>query len=249
MSVDDDVSLFRKDPVAVIIRYQPAIRQFVRRYVLLGSLPEADAQDVQQSITEKLLRQAPLLASSFQGKSLLSTYLYAVVRNMLRKEYLERARSPEQVPFHENLHHRETAIEAKLDLELQYRRFRAVLGLLPRRRAKITLGLKLFSGYPIEGKDVLGAYPHCTGSKLLSFLRLFGNGTGGREDLEVFRVAGELIADIERKENSPDAFRRWMDIRIDEILTILNGDPPVYHFDRETLKDFLGHFFSYEGRK
>jgi hypothetical protein len=67
-------------------------------------------------------------------------------------------------------------------------------------------------------------------------------------ETEAFLAAGSLIRQIERKEGAADSFRRWVNLRIDEIIELLNGKPPVFHFDRKILRSLIIFFFQNEGR-
>ena len=246
-SNDDDIHLLRTDPGALVVRYRPAVTRMVEKYAEAGSIAKSEVDDVVQNICEKLLRAAPSLSISYQGKSLLSTYLYTVVQNFLNQEYGALRRVPGSAPYLETLSPVDAGLGASVDLQWFFRRFQAILHLFGRKKAKVLLGLRIFSGVPVSGDDVLDAYPNCPGTHLLDFLIMFGNRSRGQTDTEAFLVAGELIAGIEEKKRAaPDSFRRWLDLQIDEILSLLNGRPKTYHFDREIFRSFLVYFFQYD---
>ena len=63
-------------------------------------------------------------------------------------------------------------------------------------------------------------------------------------EYEIYEAVTPIMNKYEGKSNSADALRKWTLSKIQEIIRILNGKPPRFNFDKETLQILIEDYFS-----
>jgi hypothetical protein len=139
----------------------------------------------------------------------------------------------------------ETAILDTITIREEVRRLDVILRTFYRHRRKIELFLKIYCRIPVAAVDVATAYPASSDADRRAFLAVLGEGSRYKEmmDKEIFLGLSSIINRLENKSSSTDAYRKWLDSKINEIIALLNGKPNYSSFDRETLKLLLQVYF------
>ena len=60
----------------------------------------------------------------------------------------------------------------------------------------------------------------------------------------MYKTLTFLIKHSENKSNTNDAVRKWLNDRISELISLLNGNPQQYYFDKETFQYFIEKYYS-----
>ena len=64
------------------------------------------------------------------------------------------------------------------------------------------------------------------------------------ESKEIYRILTPFLNRYEKKENTDDAVRNWTEVRIQEIIEVLNGRGRGATYDKETLKILVEKYSS-----
>ena len=78
-------ALLRADPGALVLKYQETIRIIVRRFIGTGMFSAREFEDVVQSVNAGLLSRTSSMQRNYSGRSLLATYVSAIIRNICLK--------------------------------------------------------------------------------------------------------------------------------------------------------------------
>ncbi|MGB1242134.1 MAG: hypothetical protein ACPG49_06415 [Chitinophagales bacterium] len=81
----EDLQLLKQHSPQLAVKYAPIIINRVRSYVNTQNLKESEAEDVVQSVQEKLiLKTQKGQLANFQGSALVRTFLFRVIENLIR---------------------------------------------------------------------------------------------------------------------------------------------------------------------
>jgi hypothetical protein len=239
-----DVLQLRERPGDLAIRFRPVVRLLVLRFVQSGALPSGELEEFAQAATEKLLLRLPSLASHYDGTACVVTYVSAAIRNICLTLLHKRSRGQQFQPFPEDLAGPAYEPMAEMLIDDEVAMFGAILSQYHRRRSRLVLGLKLYFRHPISREDILLWHPRCPGSDLDVLLGVFGKDYDHLEEKDVFGILSPITAKAEGREIHPDSLRRWIAEKVDEIVLLLNGEPPISHHSHETVKLLAERFFS-----
>jgi len=233
---EKDSQLLMTDFGRLVVKYQGTIRVIVGRYIASGMFKESETEDVVQTINESLLMKQTLIQAHYAGSTLLRTYLSAIIRHICLKEFQSKTRRPRLLPLAEsNGAHSNGALDDVLILE-ETVRFRKVLALHHGELPKVLLCLKLHFRLPITRGEILRWWPHCGEGDIRVLLDAFGGRYDVLDDIEVFREFSKHLEKAEGRKNSATALQKWTNRRINQILGLMNGDPPVRAHNRKTLE-------------
>jgi len=77
-----------------------------------------------------------------------------------------------------------------------------------------------------------------------NLLTHFGGDYENLPDKEIYAIMTPLFNRCEGKENSPDALRKWINMKVDEIIDLLNGRTRRSNYDQETLKILAQKYYA-----
>ncbi len=214
-----------------------------------GYFKADEKEELMQQVQEILLTREKKILDSFQGRARFSTYLAVVVTNICReirnrelREQSHRSRMIHlpsgtelaqwfgQVP--------ETGILAdeKLIIHDFLWKLHCILMTFQRDFQKLIFCLRVISRLRVNIEDLLmdeitdeemrEITLHCEALNLL-------DAEAARS--EIYQHLSEIFNILEGQNNSQDAIRKWMEYKMDQIVRLLNGDPPQSAFTRETL--------------
>ncbi len=239
-----DIAMLKADPHALILKYQETIRIIVKKLILAGVFKASDFEDVVQEIISALLAKIPAMQSQYNGMSLFKTYFSVIVRNICMKEHEKNRREIAAEDSEPGELAERTRGDENLLLEEESQRFRTIVTLYFRQRAKLLLCLKLHFRIPLTREDVEDWYPECASEDRRLLLEFFGKNFDMMDDTEVFEALTPIMNRKESKSNTVDAVRKWTETKIREIIKLLNGNPQRRSHNEETLKILVDDFFS-----
>ncbi len=239
----EDVELLQSDPHRLILRYSDTVRVIVKKYISLGMFQPSEFDDVVQTVLESLLRKIPSMQRQYNGTVLFVTYLSSIVRNVclaLRKSSTRRVRTTR---LHE-MAASDSEVMGDVRLIDEYvKRLTKILLLYDRKLPKVLFGLKLWYRLPITLADLQSWYPAGAESDRGLILRSFGTYYEHMRDSELYWRASPVLNRLEGKSTKPDSLRRFVAMTIRDILSLMNGSPPRYRFDEDSLSVLIEHYF------
>ena len=117
-----------------------------------------------------------------------------------------------------------------------------IFHLFNQQKDKLKLCLKVFFRIPVSRDDIYQYLPEISINDLIEYTSMVNN-EGALTDHEIFVILTKLINIKENKDNSPDAIRKWIKAKIDEILYLMNGKPIRANYDKESLRFLVENYF------
>lgn len=241
---EEDARLLHHDPRALLTQYQPTISIIVQRFVASGMIAPEEKADLMQTINERMLRdKLRNMQAQYNYTAYVSTYFSKIVYNLC----LEWQRQTKREPVFERkreLHEIEAAHEDErgwnnVVIAHEVQRLKTILRLFGKSRAKVELCLRLLFRMPLPAAEVRAHFSACTNAEIASLLAGFGGEYEHMTDKEVYVRATPFFNRHEGKNNSPDALRKWTQLKLEEILALLNGGMNRTNYERETLQILL----------
>jgi hypothetical protein len=208
-----------------------------------GLFSPEDASDAHQEARLKLLEKSDQIIRMYRGSAAFSSYISSIIMNhcrvMLREsrmrglgyDYLTDLADSSFEP-----------IPKKLLLD-EFRKLDLFFGLMKRRREQFILCLKLMYRIPLLQADIRGFFPGADEKEITALLDLNGHWNVKLKDKDLFAFLAPFITRKTGKEKSPDAVRRWVDLKTWEMISHMNGDPPEARYNRESIQILVEKYF------
>lgn len=230
--------------------YQPLIAAVVNSFVRKGFFTYADKMDVVQTVNTQLLeKKIGRIREHFNGSVYLRTYFSKVVYNICLEMTRRKKRQP--IVGGDDLLQFETEKsldpEQKLAIKDELLRLEALLKGLRKKRLKTVICLKLYARKWLTEADLDGYNEGLWIDELAMYRATFFDHYEKMNDKDVYAIAVLLFNKAENKTNSTDSLRKWVTSIVDQFVSRLNGDPPAYGYNRETLRILMQMYFSDNG--
>jgi len=237
-----DIKLLHENPQGLILKYQSLIEFIVETYIIHGFFNRYDRDDIIQSINESLLRKIPKLQEQYNNTTRVKTYFSVIIRNNC-KEILRKAKIEiVDVKNIENMQYAVNEPEHKLVFTQEFDRLEKIFMMFYRQRFKMELCFKLLYNIPVKFKDFKNYSIDFDKSSYLKIVKDINPGTEIRKR-KIYRILLPYFNKVENKDNSEDALRKWLRFKTNEIIRLLNGDPPVSSYDEESLQILLEKYY------
>lgn len=233
----------RQEPDKLLAHYQFIVEATVARFISRGFFrPEEKMEIVQEVNVELLEKKMARMQEQYNGSVYLRTYFSKVVYNSCLETARRRKHQP-QVFSAETL----TEEAARQRSPLEELAIRDELGRLEallkghRQYYKLKLCFKLWVRSPLQRED----WQFFEGPKTREAVaRLQENSQRpGLSEKETFEMAAALFNLLENKDTAADSLRRWVQQQADHFIELLNGNPPVSRYSRETFRTLLRYYF------
>lgn len=244
---EEDVQLLYHDPHALLTKHQPTIAIIINKFIASGFFAPGEREDLVQTINEKLLRdKLRNMQAQYNYSAYVATYFSKIVYNLCielhratkRERVFDRSKELEEVEAgYEDERGLGAAVIAQETL-----RFETILKLFGKARAKLELCLRLLFRMEITAAEVREYYPACSSQDLHTLLTAFGGDFESMTDKEIYALVTPICNRREGKNNSPDALRKWSNMKVEEILALLNSRASRSSYDFETLKILMQKF-------
>ncbi len=239
-----DVKLLREEPRELIIKYQDLIQIIVKKYIASKMFHSSDYEDVVQAVNEDLLGKLEKIREQYNGIALLKTYFSAIVRNSCLKIYDKRKKDIRVFPLGDEDPIVEETATQNLAIEYDLERLKRIFKYYHKKKEKVILCVKLYFRLRVNKGDVIACFPDCSEEDVLAFLGHFGTHYEEMDSKEVYRIVTLLLNNYEGKSNTVDAVRNWSEVRIREIIQLLNGKRRESSYDKESLRILTEKYFS-----
>ena len=248
-SQEREVELLHNDPGALVVLYQDMVGIVVWNAIQRGMFPPSEREELIAAVTAKLLELFPRLRRTYNGTSLLRTYVSAIVINLLNRMAREQKRTKRSLPPVES-GAEDPALElAGHDIDVFVRRLDTILGLFAQLTSKLVVILKCYYRIALDTAEVMSWYPRCDAFSRDQILSLSRSSGKTVPHGELFAALALIVGEAEGRRVSADSLRKWTDHRIAEILRLLNGNPPRSAFDRKSLGELLERLSNSRGER
>jgi DNA-directed RNA polymerase specialized sigma24 family protein len=241
---EQDLKLLRERPRELIIEYQEIIHIIVKKYIASKMFSASDFEDVVQAVNEDLLNKSERIRDQYNGIALLRTYFSAIVRNSCLKIYEKKKKEIKVSLLGDEDPIVEETATMNLAIEYDLERLKRIFTYYYKKKEKVILCVKLYFRLRVTKEDVIACFPACSEEETLSFLDLFGTHYDNIDSKEVYRIVTPLLNKYEGKNNTVDAVRNWTEVRIREIIQLLNGNRRESSYDKESLRILTEKYFS-----
>jgi hypothetical protein len=239
MSIDlnkRDIELLNNNHQQLILELQELIDIIIYQFIGLGKFKYAERNEVKQYINFELLNKISKIQSQFHQKSLLRTYLGAIIRNICN-EIIRNKQKSNFILFDKIEVVDETIEKSKNSLifEEEMIRLRKIIGAYYKNKDKLILCLKIKYKMFIEIEDFRKFNKNITQEEFETFLKDIQSYDNCPES-KIFQALTFILNKYENKGSTPDSIRKWVTDKIIEIIDLLNGSPPSSKYDKETVQ-------------
>jgi len=244
-----DIILLYKNPGKLVEKYQNTIEIIINKFIQSGFIKYTDKDDFKQDINEQLLIKIPKIQKQYNQKCYLHTYLSAIIRNIIlekirkNKSFNEANNSAvhsDQIIYNNAINN--------LTITDEIERFRTVLILFNKQKEKLELCLKFIFRLPITEQDIFQYFENLKKADLkINFHKL--NDEENLTDSDIYSILTGIINAKENKSNTPDAIRKWIKSKLNEIIGLMNGNPKRANYDKSSLELLIEKYFNKKERK
>ena len=222
----------------------PIIKKMAGYLVFNGSIDPEFKDDLVQDAIYKLLVQKDEILKNFKGISSFKTYLTSVIyrqcyRILQSNVYRKRT---SHTPVELILAHPQEI--SKQDFLYLYKQLDNVFEMYHKKKFRIVFCLKLIYSIPVESIDeVKLCFPLLPSSEHEIVFRRIKELPVDISNKDVFRTITPFINLNDQKENTPDAIRKWVYLKIEEMIDILNHSNSEASFTKETFQILVEKYF------
>lgn len=214
------------------------IESVVCRFISRGFFDNEEKMDVVQHINEQMLKsKLDRIKQHFNGSVYLTTYFSKVVYNACLELARSRKNKPHILGEETLVHHDSNQRSASDNMAIQdeLRRFEGLLRSLGKKRRKVELSLKLMARVVLTDSDLKPYLSSDTKSDWQNASKILYHPYDKMTDKEVFALVIPLFNAEEGKNNTPDSVRRWIQMQMDRMVLLLNGNPPTAAHSRDSV--------------
>jgi DNA-directed RNA polymerase specialized sigma24 family protein len=228
--------LLKNNPDLLILNIQPLIDSTIYQFVKVGRFLKADHNEIRQEVNEKLLKRIHKIRDQFNNKSLLTTYLIAVIRNICHDIHRKKISEPVFLNYEATIVNlKENDSFNSLVLKEEKVRLKKIMELFFNERDKLILCLKLKYRIPFTYNDIKLAAPCISIDEYKSLYDSIKPYLSATDSMIYAGLTG-IFNKHEKKKNSPDALRKWISKKTTEIISLLNTDLARHNYTEETLQ-------------
>jgi DNA-directed RNA polymerase specialized sigma24 family protein len=247
-------SLLGKSPETVVLLYRSYIKRFILYQQSKSSWFKDEWEDIFQEVITRLIsgkihRIREKYDFSYGDgikKSTFTSYLMVTVRNIYMDIIRERQVRPltagelQSVDEAERLiEHEDTDMLNRLVMDEEFRKFRTLLALHYRSRWKLELCLKLKCRIFPSDTDIRRCFPRCSGNDI----DILSNDYKSIKDKRLFDMVVDVFNRNEGRENKSDTLRKWISVKVDELIAHMNRGHGGNVYTGKNLVDFITLYY------
>ncbi len=250
----DFKNILENSPQTMVMLYRTCIKKFIYfKHARSGSMRDEWEDIFQEVVTRlisgKMLRIQEKYDFSYgEGikKTNFTSYLMVCVRNIYMDIIRERQVRPLTAgELHSLDDARETHVSEDknmlnhLIVEEEFRKFHTLLALHYRSRFKLELCLKLRCRIPLVSADIYRCFPTCSNDEVKTLSGDFRD----VKDKSVFDAVIPVFNRHEGHENKSDTLRKWLSLKVDEILDHMNRTHQCIVYTAKNVFDFITLYY------
>lgn len=241
-----EVEWLQQAPDRLLSHYQFIIEATVARFAARGFFAFEEKEEIVQEINLQLWeKKLERIKAQYNGSVYLRTYFSKVVYNACLEIARSRKRQPRMLSDELLQFAGDNAASAfeQMAIRDELHRLEGFFRGLEGKRPKSELCLKLFVRFILSMPDIRFFDNPRTQAAIEAVRQYFFEAYDHLSDKEVYGIIVNLFNFLESRDTDADSLRKWVQQLADRLIGLLNGDPPVSAYDRETLKILLRLFF------
>ena len=243
------MNLLKNHPRMVVLIY----RRYIEKFIYYKHRKIDEREDILQEVITRLIEDKIYKVSdrydfNLKKISTFTSYLMVTIRNIyidiVRERKIRPLTAGELQPVDELFNPADSEnVMNRMLIEEELVKFQTVMKLYYKARPKLELCLKLKFRIPIGKKETSQCFPGCS-----------------REDIKMLTQDFKLVKDktmFERvvlifnrygdKKSKSDTIRKWIFVKIDEIISHLNRTHNGVVYNRKNVGDLVSLYYQYEG--
>ncbi len=225
-----------------------------------GYFPYKERDELFQQVNETLLMREEKITGSFQGKAKFSTYLAVVVTNICREirnreirarsrraSYVSHSSSVDQASLFKNLADPGLPPDARMIIRETVRKLDQILKTYPKNQKKMVFCLRALHRIPVSLSLLdCDMIEEPDGSTVEAHMGKLNTTNEKTTRSEIYSHLTCIYEVVERRKKSDDAIRKWLNDRVSEVIILLNGNPPISAFNKETFQYLFEYYCQME---
>lgn len=239
--------LLENHPRMVVLIY----RRYIEKFIVYKHTNPSDREDIFQEvltrlIEDKIYKIRERYDFDFKKVSSFTSYFMVTVRNIYIDIIRERNVRPLTSGDVQEINDVPDRIGDKtminrLVLNEELVKLRTILLLFYKSRARLELCLKLKFRIPVAKEDVERCFPNCREEDIEILAQDFKLA----RDKRVFEKILSVFNYHESRENKSDTLRKWINVKIDEIITHLNRTHNFAVYNTKNFADFINLYYQH----
>ncbi|MCP4221027.1 MAG: hypothetical protein GY765_40735 [bacterium] len=127
----------------------------------------------------------------------------------------------------------------KMVINEELARLQTILILYYKTRSKLELCLKLKYRLPVTRQDISGCFPDCSDE----FINILTSDYKLIRDKQLFENILAVFNHYEGRGNKSDTLRKWINVKVDEIIGHLNRSHNCTVYDNKNFADFIALYY------
>ncbi|MCT4644470.1 MAG: hypothetical protein N4A74_05730 [Carboxylicivirga sp.] len=216
--------------------------KIVHQYVLKGSIPKKEEDDIKMAIVEKFLEKHDQLKQAFNGNAKRSTYCVAILHKMCCEQIRKSIKQWKQQPSEQiesgqtNKEHSMNQLVINDEIQL----LDNIINLFNGERFKVRLFMAYAYQLIIAEQDIQKYDKHYKKHQLNQLFKQ----TELKSKGEIFSNLAIAVQKAENKNVKADAVRMWFNKVIDKIIVRLNGPFNRADYDKESTQILFEFYYN-----
>ena len=242
-------AILAKNPRTVVMIYLKLISRFIQRF---HQKREERSDLVQEILTrllaDKIFKIQKKYDAGFNKLPSFTSYFMVCIRNIYIDIVREgkntvRQKNMQPMPELETMQLLAENTMNKLLLEDEFEKLKVIFQLQGSNRHKIKLCLKLKYRLPLSAADIQKCFADASSLEIAILCQDFRT----TKDLEMFKTVVPVFNAHDAKPVKADTLRRWVEIKINEIMAHLNRMHQANIYNHANFSDLIGLFFQKYG--
>lgn len=240
--------LLKEDPYTVVMMH----RSLIEKFVSLRHLAYEEWEDIIQEIfirllSDKIYKIQKQYDFEYEGRSSFTSYFMVTVRNI----YMDMVKSPnsrsQSVDLGKDISEIKFAI-MQLDftdiivLRAEIKKLQAILALYHKIRPKLELVLKLKFRIDVNDTNIKSSFPNYDRNALEVLTRDYRL----EKDGDVWEQVQVVFNRLEKTEYKSDSLRRWVNVKVKEVINLMNRTLNRSAYDESVLETLLNLYYQSE---
>ena len=238
-------NLLENHPQTIVLIYQEYIKKFI---IYKHPYPDEREDIFQEVITrliaDKIYKIQKQYDFNFKKISSFTSYLMVTVRNIYIDMMRERNIRPLTTKGVEEIDdvpdkYGDKKMINRLMLKEELVKLQTILIMYYKSRAKLELCLKLKYRIPVTRKDVESCFPSCSDEDIKILTQDFKFS----RDKRIFEKILSVFNHHEARMNKSDTLRKWINVKVEEIVRHLNRTHGTKVYSSKNFADFIALYY------
>lgn len=232
-----ELALMYSNPFELLLRYQQVFELIVRRYACCGYYPFHHCDEMLQHVNERIFTKIDRIVEQFDKKVLVRTYLSAICRKIIMEQVRSDRRRDQLLTEFMVAEVEPAPVVCPIDYVIveEFRRLDRILLLFGDKRSKLWLLLKLQFRVQVDRSDFSAIDPMAADAVTDDMIRAL-NDNLYLKDREIYQLVYPFFVRFENRLSHPDSLRKWYNMKLDEVIALMNGIPARAAYTSDTLQ-------------